>query len=450
MSIFDEQRLTNRVLQLDVDGLRHSYYTDKYFENVVHVLENVSARGYRFAGESRRSLPVDSATVETGDLIVEAQIFTRREPYALIAGIDVALAMIRAMTGYYRDGERKAEFVETWDMLEVEAIQDGMVVEYGGNPEAVRPVIKIRGRYRDFALVETPLLGVLTRASRVATNMLDVLRVSNGKPMLFFPARFEAPEVQALDGYAYWLAVQRYNAETGQQTVPRVSTDAQGRWWGGRGSGTIPHALIATFFGDTAEAMVEFARYMPLDVPRIALVDFNNDVVGDSLKVLRRFWPSYQDALAAGDVDGQRRWTLNGVRLDTSPNVRDASLSEGDPGGVSPKLVRLVRQALDEAWRDWDVHAEHEAAARAFCRNVQIVVTGGFHRDRIAQYEADNVPVDVYGVGSSIMRNDLETNTDFTLDVVRVLVDGQWVEMAKVGRQPNDNPDLQPVDLSSL
>ena len=450
MAIFDQQRLTNRVLQLDVDGLRRGYYTDKYFENVVRVLENVSARGYTFTGESTKPLPQGTAPINVGDMRVEAQIFTRRPPYALIAGTDVALAMIRYMTGYYEDGERKAQFVESWQNLEVAALEDGEIVEYDGNPQDVCPVIRIRGRYRDFALVETPLLGVLTRASRIATNTLDTLRVSNGKPMLFFPARFEAPDIQALDGYAYWLAVQRYNYESGKQTTPFVSTDAQGRWWGGRGSGTIPHALIATFLGDTAEAMAEFARHMPLDLPRIALVDFNNDVIGDSLNVLRRFWTPYRDALQVNDSDGQRRWTLNGVRLDTSPNVRDVSLQERDPGGVSPRLVRLVREALDNAWKEWDVPTGLEIAASTFCRNVRIVVTGGFHRERVAQYEADGVPVDVYGVGSSLMRNDMETNTDFTLDVVRVCLNDQWIDIAKTGRRANVNPDLKPVDLSQF
>jgi nicotinate phosphoribosyltransferase len=450
MATFDHQRLTNRVLQLDVDGLRHSYYTDKYFENVVRVLENASARGYTFAGESPRPLPEGAASTNVGDLVVEAQVFTRRPPFALIAGIDIALAMLRHVTGYYEDGTRKAQFVESWQALEVEAVEDGIIVEYDGNPEHVCPVIRIRGRYRDFALLETPLLGVLTRASRIATNTLETLRVSNGKPMLFFPARFEAPDVQALDGYAYWLAVQRYNFETGKATTPIVSTDAQGRWWGGRGSGTIPHALVAAFLGDTAEAMAEFARSMPLDVPRIALVDFNNDVIGDSLKVLNRFWTSYREALEANDPDGQRRWRLNGVRLDTSPNVRDVALQEGDPGGVSPKLARLVREALDSAWISWNVPPSLEASAQAYCRDVRIVVTGGFHKDRIAQYEADAVPIDLYGVGSSLMRNDLETNTDFTLDVVRVRLNDEWVDMAKVGRRANDNPDLHPVNLSQF
>src|SRR5690606_24343225 len=176
----------------------------------------------------------------------------------------------------------------------------------------------------------------------------------------------------------------------------------------------------------------------------------NTDVVGASLKVLDAYWARYRAAIEASNYEEQQRWLLNGVRLDTSPNVRDVSLDEGDPSGVSPKLVRKVREALNNAWRRWNLSPALEEVAQAYCRNVRIIVTGGFHRERIAQYEAEGVPVDAYGVGSSLLRNDLETNTDFTMDVVRVRLDGQWVDMAKVGRRANDNPQLQAVDLSQL
>jgi nicotinate phosphoribosyltransferase len=50
------------------------------------------------------------------------------------------------------------------------------------------------------------------------------------------------------------------------------------------------------------------------------------------------------------------------------------------------------------------------------------------------------------------MSNDnvVGSNTDFTADVVRVKVNGQWVDMAKVGRAAGNNPDLEPVDLVGL
>jgi len=117
---------------------------------------------------------------------------------------------------------------------------------------------------------------------------------------------------------------------------------------------------------------------------------------------------------------------------------------------VSPALVRLVREALNNAWEEWRVPHDLETTAREYCRQVQIVVSGGFNRDRIERFEKEDVPVDTFGVGSTFLTNDSQTNTDFTMDIVRVMIDGQWIDMAKVGRQPSDNTDLQRVDLSGL
>ena len=89
-------------------------------------------------------------------------------------------------------------------------------------------------------------------------------------------------------------------------------------------------------------------------------------------------------------------------------------------------------------------------AAKSYCRNVKIVVSGGFNHEKIAQFESDHVPVDVYGVGSTFLRNDSDTGTDFTMDVVRVQIAGQWIEMPKLGRKADDNPDLKSVDLGQL
>jgi len=446
MTLFDGLRLTNDVMKLDMQRLRDGYYSDKYFENIVGVMQGAREAGYTYAGSRPRPLPVDLHGLDVSNLEVEAQVFTRRAPYALVAGVDAALSMIRHVTGHF-EGD---QFVETWHSLEVEAVEDGAIALYHGHPDDVRPVIKIRGRYQDFAILETPILGILSHASRVATNVFDVLQVCGGKPVLFFPARFDLPETQAVDGYAYWLAVQRYNSLNEKPITPSVSTDAQGAWWGGKGGGTVPHALIAGFLGDTAESMVAFARYLPVEVPRIALVDFNNDTVVDSLATAAAFWQHYRAAYERSDRQEMRRWTLNGVRLDTSASVRDISLGADDPFGVNPKLVRLVRAALDDTWQSWNVSPSLVEVAKTFCHNVKIVVTGGFNVERIAQYEREHVPVDIYGVGSSLLRNDSTTNTDFTMDLVRLKLNGAWYDLAKVGRAPNQNPELRPVDLSVL
>lgn len=446
MSIFDHNRLTKDTIQLDIEGLRRGYYTDKYFTNVMRVLKGLEEANYTYQGANPRHVP-NAQNLAIGDIVVEAQIFNRRSPVALIAGIDVALNMLRYCTGYYEAG---VEFIETWDRLEVDAVRDGDITYYDGDPEDVLTVIEVRGRYRDFAMLETPILGVLSRASRIATNVYEVLQVCNGKSVLYFPARFDLPQTQALDGYAYWLAIRRYNMEYNQNVQPLVSTDAQGAWWGGRGVGTVPHALIAAFLADATETMLNFARYIPVETPRILLADFENDVLKASRETLSAYWPHYRAAYEAGDDTTMKQWTLNGVRVDTSGQIRDKSLDDNDPKGVNPVLVRKLRAALNSAWESWGVPPELEDVAREFCKNVQIIVSGGFNREKVELFERSRTPVDAYAVGSSFLSNDKTTNTDFTMDVVRVMIDGQWVDMAKVGRRPSDNPDLRRIDLSTF
>jgi nicotinate phosphoribosyltransferase len=127
--------------------------------------------------------------------------------------------------------------------------------------------------------------------------------------------------------------------------------------------------------------------------------------------------------VAVADALGPRLW---GVRLDTSELLVDRSLWDEmgtfAPTGVNPRLVAKVRAALD----------------RAGHTGVKIVVSGGFDAARIAQFEAAEVPVDAYGVGSSLIRG----ANDFTADVV--LVDGR--PRAKAGRRLTPSPRLVKVE----
>lgn len=446
MSVFDRKRLADDVFKLDVERMRRGWYSDKYFANIGRMLAALSAQGYRYAGFDPHA-PADASTqgVTVGDLEVEMQWFTRRPGATVVVGVDKALAMLRAATGVWRDGT----FECTWPSCQAWAVQDGSIVHYNGDPTRVLPVVRVRGRYRDFALLETPTLGILTRASRVATNVYETLIAAGGKPVLFFPARFDLHEVQAADGYAYNLAVQRFNHDFSGRLGPLVSTDAQGDWWGGAGGGTIAHAALACFLGDTAEAMLAFAATLPVEIPRIALVDFNNDSVGDSLKTLERMFRRHTELLDAGDPTEAKKYVLFGVRLDTSGSVRDVNVPPlGDPEldlGVNPRLVFIVRQALDRAWEGWGLPPSQHDRARSYCRQVRIVASGGFNPEKIRRFERLGVPVDSYGVGSSLFDNHGPTVTDFTADVVQVRLPSGWIPLAKVGRQPCDNPDLEPV-----
>ena len=124
-------------------------------------------------------------------------------------------------------------------------------------------------------------------------------------------------------------------------------------------------------------------------------------------------------ALEVAEALGDDLW---GVRLDTSDKLADLALQrvhgEDAPKGVAPELVELTREQLDE---------------HGF-RDVRIVVSGGFTVDRITAFEEAEVPVDAYGVGSSLLRG----SNDFTADVV--MVDGR--PGGKVGRELRPNPRL--------
>lgn len=450
MSIFDGKRLTNETFKLDVTRMRSGWYSDKYFYNIVGMLQTLAQRGYGFRGGSRRlaAQGIDPTGIDIGNIIVEMQWFTRRKPFSVVAGVDKALAMLEGCTGYH---DEQGVFINTYAQLAIEAVHDGVLVQYDGNPQHVQPVLKVRGRYRDFALLETPTLGAMTRATRIATNVYNVLVAARGKPVLFFPARFDAHEVQAADGYAYRIAVQRFNYDHHHELGSFISTDAQGDWWGGLGGGTIAHAAIAAFLGDTVEVMMAFAATRPVDIPRVALVDFDNDCVGDSLAVMGAMFERYRELVDAGNEYEARRYKLYAVRPDTSGSLRDVSvpplgLKKLDLG-VTPRLVFILRQALDDAWQQWDVPPAWRERAQEWCRDVRILVTGGFNAEKIRRFEELAVPVDIYGVGSSLFSNSEEegTNNDFTSDVVRVQIDGTWYDMAKVGRTVCHNRDLLPV-----
>ncbi len=446
MSIFDKKRLTNKTFKLDVERMRRGWYSDKYFENIGRMLTVLAAEGYTYSGEYH-NLPsgISPDDIAVGDIEVEMQWFTRRLGNTIVVGVDKSLEMLRHCTGYW-EGDR---FIDTSDKLHVWAVHDGTVVKSDGNPLNAEPVIKVHGRYRDFALLETPTLGVLTRSSRVATNVYETLMAARGKPVLFFPARFDLHEVQAVDGYAYNIAIERFNMDFSQRIGSYVSTDAQGDWWGGAGGGTVAHAAIASFLGDTAEGMMQFSRILPAHIPRIALVDFNNDSVRDTLRVLEAMFRKYQELCDRGDQAEAAKYVLYGVRLDTSGTLRDVSVEPlGDPAldlGVNPRLVFNVRQGLDSASESWDIPGAWKEAARNYCRSVKIVVSGGFNPEKTRKFERLGVPVDIYAVGSWLFNNNGGTVTDFTGDVVRVKVHGQWIDMAKVGRKSLENPNLERV-----
>ena len=70
-------------------------------------------------------------------------------------------------------------------------------------------------------------------------------------------------------------------------------------------------------------------------------------------------------------------------------------------------------------------------------KDLKIVVSGGFDAEKIDLFEKLNVPVDVYGVGSYLLKEKI----DITADIVEV----NGKPCAKVGRKKGDLSRLVPV-----
>jgi nicotinate phosphoribosyltransferase len=353
------KRLPPEIFELPVEKMREGYYTDAYFNHTREVLLR--------DGRHPR---------------VVMQVFQKKRSY--LGGIDEALAILRLCA-------------DDWDDLTVHALYDGDELE------PYEPVLTIEGDYTGFAHLETVYLGVLARRTLITTNVVRVLEAAKGKPIIFMPARHDHHRVQTGDGYAAYIAGQIVGAEIG------VTSDAQASWWGGRGVGTVPHALIASYGGNTVLAATKFAEHADPDINITVLVDFENDSVKTALEVARALGP--------------RLW---GVRLDTSGQLVDRSLwdemGDFEPRGVNERLVRKVREALD----------------RDGFERVKIVVSGGFDAERIRAFEERGVPLDSYGVGSALIRGE----NDYTADIV--MTDGR--PSAKAGRRYRENPRLELVE----
>ncbi|HEU5048995.1 MAG TPA: hypothetical protein VFU00_01660 [Gemmatimonadales bacterium] len=346
-------RLDPEIFNLPVEKMRAGYYSDKYF---------VRAREILLADRHRPR--------------VTMQVFGKQ--HAFLGGIDEAIAILKLCA-------------MEWDALEVHALYDGDEIE------PWETVLLIEGPYDAFAHLETLYLGVLSRRTRVGTNTRQVVAAAAPKEVMFFPARHDHWLVQTGDGYAAHIA-----------GAIGVSTDAQASWWGSEGVGTVPHALIAAYGGDTVLATRKFAEHIGPEIRLVTLVDFENDAVRTSLEVARA-------------LDGR----LYGVRLDTSEMMVDRSvvpqMGRFRPTGVNPQLVWNVRRALDQAGFP----------------GVRIIASGGFTVEKIEMFEREGVPVDAYGVGSSLFQG----RFDFTADVVRL----EGRPTAKVGREYRPNPRLERV-----
>lgn len=348
------KRLTNKTFKLD-ERLKDGFFSANYFlKSRKIVSENVP------------------------DHQVTMQWFQRKDN-AMLCGIDEALTVIK-------------EFATRPNELEIYALNDGDIIQ------ANEPVLKVTGRYEDFGYLESVIDGILARRTSVATNVKEVLDVAGDTVVFSMADRQDDYLTQIGDGYATYVA-----------GINRVSTDAQGLWWGGKGMGTMPHALIQICGGDVCKAADIYLKSFPNEKVT-ALIDYHNNVVRDSLILAKHL----------GDK-------LRAVRVDTSKALidhyfDDKDTSGFDPHGVCKELIFALREALDNAGYNY----------------VNIVVSSGFTKEKIKEWKEHNVPVNMYGVGTSLVNN---MTCGFTGDLV--VLDGK--EEAKEGRSNYPSSRLEKV-----
>lgn len=253
-------------------------------------------------------------------------------------------------------------------------------------------VLELKGEYKYFGIYEGVIDGILSRATSIATNAWNVKKVANGKKLIFMGDRADYYLNQKLDGYAA--------AVGGIETqVTKMQTSSHE----GEDVGTTPHVLIQMFKGDLISAMHAFKDFFP-DERLIALVDFNNDVINDSLALLKEF-----------------KKELYGVRVDTSPSLVDKYFDnkKKKEHGVNITLIKALRLALD----------------KNYGKHVKIFISSGLDAQKIKEFETAKTPIDGYGIGAAL----LKINYLFTADAVKI--DDE--KIAKVGRQYQKNSRLK-------
>jgi len=270
----------------------------------------------------------------TAEFVVKS--FPSPDPWGVFAGLEEAVELLRRVP-----------------RLTVWAMPEGTI--FGPH----QPTLVLEGRYLDFGIYETALLGFLCQASGIATKAARCRQAAGRKLLISFGARRIHPALAPMVERSAYLG-----------GCDGVATVAAAEHLQVEPMGTVPHALIL-LAGDATTALKAFHRVIEPKVKRVALVDTLGDEPAEAV----------QCAKALGKH-------LFGVRLDTPASRRGDFL----------QLLREVRWELD---------------LRGF-RHVQLLVSGGINEDTIHQLTS---LADGFGVGTAISNAPV---LDFALDIVAV------------------------------
>ena len=225
--------------------------------------------------------------------------------------------------------------------IEVWALSEGREMTAG------EVALRIKAAYSVIGLYEMTICGMLASSSGWATAARECVDAAGSVPVVCTVPAYAHPNVVPLIDYA---------AVVGGCVA--VSSMLGARLAGVTPTGYMQHAL-PLLLGDTVKALQSYDRHLPLEVPRIAILDTFKDEAEEAINVARAF-----------------RDRLRGVNLSTP----------AERGGVTPGLLKEIRAKLD---------------AQGF-QHVDIFVTHGVNRETIQHFIEQGAPVNGFSVDEAI------------------------------------------------
>jgi nicotinate phosphoribosyltransferase len=292
--------------------------------------------------------------------VVRAEIIAKGLPqngsWAIFAGLEEALYLMKQLP------------------IKVRAMKEGTVFY------PLEPVIEIEGRYQDFCIYETAILGLICQASGVATKAARFKKLAGENLVISFGARRMHPMLAPM--------IER-NAYIGG--CDGVSVVKSAELIGEDPMGTVPHALIICF-RSTVEAMKAYDDVLEPKLKRVALID--------------TFLDEKFECLNVAEALGKR---LFAVRFDT-------------PSSRRGNFYRLLEEAR------WELDL------RGY-KHVKFYVSGGIKEEDVPVL---NPLVDGYGIGTSISNAPV---IDYSMDIMEVegkpsAKRGKWSGSKRVLRCP--------------
>ncbi len=321
----------------DPDDIIRGRITDVYFERSLKILKAKKINPYVKAEFIAKSLPDNW-------------------PWAVFAGLEEAMYLMKHLP------------------IKVRAMREGTVFY------PYEPVMEIEGRYQDFCVYETAILGLICQASGVATKAARFKKLTGDRLLISFGARRMHPVLAPM--------IER-NAYIGG--CDGVSVVKSGEVIGEDPMGTMPHALILCI-GSTVEAIKAFEEVLEPRVKRVALIDTFLDEKFECINVAQTM--------------GKR---LFAVRFDT-------------PSSRRGNFFRILEESR------WELDLRGYS-------HIKFYVSGGIKEEDVPSL---NPVVEGYGIGTSISNAPV---VDYAMDIIEVdgiprAKRGKWSGSKRVVRCP--------------